>query len=730
MIIERCYIESFGCFKDKTFDFSKGVNIIYGENEKGKSTIAAFIRFVLYGFSKKAERDRYFPLDISFASGSVDIDTGKRKITLSRNCKGAKENVKAIDALTGNVIDELCVKNAGEILTGATRSAFEKTLFTPQKQMEITKDEDINSKLRSLVNTGSDDINLEKVRKKLDDIRAKYYYVKENGGPLYELKKERDALYYELEKSQALYKNYERFLKEYKELSNRKKALLKEIEKENELFQKQSKFRNFKKLSEIKKKNEQLESISQKLSDAEKEITFNEKELCYDDILNMQKNYEKLADLKSAIEKEQEECKNLSERKETLEKTKEEISNLSEDIEYIETETQKANDKNKKSKILGISLIILGIISLALCLITPYFSFVGAVIITLGIVFTLKKNKIESEQIFEKYQVDSLKGLSEKKAMLSGNLEAFQYIEKDIQSHFQKLNELTELLNTIKDGINSDLKNFSKDESYDYFLLISELKNKLSEKEDLKKQKSMIFENYKFISQDFDVSKIDEEEFEKWNSSFEKEEFSEIDETALNQKRNSLSFLSEKIFEKKNELDNVYSGKKLPSQILEKISEIENQIEYMEKNYKSVKLSIEVLEKAEDEIKNTFAPMLNQKASGLINKLSLGKYEKMMINEKYDVTLYSHGKEYSESYLSTGMVDMVFFAIREAISSLVFSEEMPMFFDDSFVYMDDERLKEVGSFIGIQGKTRQIFIFTCQKRELKIINSDNILMIE
>ncbi|MBR4950092.1 MAG: AAA family ATPase, partial [Clostridia bacterium] len=66
MVIKKCYIESFGCFKNQTFDFSDGINIIYGENEKGKSTIAAFIRFVLFGFSKKQERDRYFPLDVSF----------------------------------------------------------------------------------------------------------------------------------------------------------------------------------------------------------------------------------------------------------------------------------------------------------------------------------------------------------------------------------------------------------------------------------------------------------------------------------------------------------------------------------------------------------------------------------------------------------------------------------------------------------------------------------------
>ena len=47
MIIEKIVIKSFGRLTDMTLEFSDRVNVIEGENESGKSTIAAFIRYML-----------------------------------------------------------------------------------------------------------------------------------------------------------------------------------------------------------------------------------------------------------------------------------------------------------------------------------------------------------------------------------------------------------------------------------------------------------------------------------------------------------------------------------------------------------------------------------------------------------------------------------------------------------------------------------------------------------
>ena len=71
MRIDSIYIESFGKFKNYRLDFHDGMNIIYGDNEAGKSTIMAFIEMMFYGRTAqekstdigKSLRKKYTPWD-------------------------------------------------------------------------------------------------------------------------------------------------------------------------------------------------------------------------------------------------------------------------------------------------------------------------------------------------------------------------------------------------------------------------------------------------------------------------------------------------------------------------------------------------------------------------------------------------------------------------------------------------------------------------------------------
>ena len=68
MIIESIYIKNFGKLADMKINLSDGVNILRGENESGKSTLCAFIRFVFYGLSGRAEEKLKY---ISWGASSV-----------------------------------------------------------------------------------------------------------------------------------------------------------------------------------------------------------------------------------------------------------------------------------------------------------------------------------------------------------------------------------------------------------------------------------------------------------------------------------------------------------------------------------------------------------------------------------------------------------------------------------------------------------------------------------
>ena len=49
MKINKLSVASFGRINDAEYELSPGLNVIYGPNESGKSTMLSFIRFMLFG---------------------------------------------------------------------------------------------------------------------------------------------------------------------------------------------------------------------------------------------------------------------------------------------------------------------------------------------------------------------------------------------------------------------------------------------------------------------------------------------------------------------------------------------------------------------------------------------------------------------------------------------------------------------------------------------------------
>ena len=49
MIIKQLNLDHFGKFHDREIHLEKGINIVYGANESGKSTVHSFIQCMLFG---------------------------------------------------------------------------------------------------------------------------------------------------------------------------------------------------------------------------------------------------------------------------------------------------------------------------------------------------------------------------------------------------------------------------------------------------------------------------------------------------------------------------------------------------------------------------------------------------------------------------------------------------------------------------------------------------------
>ena len=138
MTIHELKIDGFGKHCNVTINFRDGVNIIIGNNESGKSTIAAFVRALLYGMPSSdvsKDRKKYRPWDRTAKYGGEMLFEHKGvvyKVTaefaeLNKNDSIILYNVTANEQITvGNG------KTVGEIVLETTAEAYDISSYASQ----------------------------------------------------------------------------------------------------------------------------------------------------------------------------------------------------------------------------------------------------------------------------------------------------------------------------------------------------------------------------------------------------------------------------------------------------------------------------------------------------------------------------------------------------------------------------------------------------------------------
>ena len=83
--IKEVKINGFGKLKDKEINLEDGINVIYGKNEAGKSTLLKFITSMFYGLSKNKnggtipEVEKYEPWKAEEFSGKISYELGNEE---------------------------------------------------------------------------------------------------------------------------------------------------------------------------------------------------------------------------------------------------------------------------------------------------------------------------------------------------------------------------------------------------------------------------------------------------------------------------------------------------------------------------------------------------------------------------------------------------------------------------------------------------------------------------
>ena len=187
MNLQKLKINAYGKLKDKELEFKDHINIIYGKNEAGKSTILKFITNMLYGISKNkngkpySDFEKYKPWEGEDFSGKIEyaLDNGET-FEVFRDFR--KKNPQIFNEQKEDISKQFNIdKSRGNEFfyeqTKMDETLFLSTIVINQEEVKLEKNEQtiLIQKIANLVGTGEDNVSYKRAidrinRRQLEEI--------------------------------------------------------------------------------------------------------------------------------------------------------------------------------------------------------------------------------------------------------------------------------------------------------------------------------------------------------------------------------------------------------------------------------------------------------------------------------------------------------------------------------------------------------------------------------
>ncbi len=181
MKLIACHIDNFGKLSNLNINFNEGINIINEANGWGKSTLAAFLKVMLYGFDTKKEagaldkeRKLYKPWQGGTYGGELDIQVGGKKYRISRSFGATEKSDEFHLYDLSTMLETNDYSSAiGEELFDLDRASFKRTIFVAQNDCVTDTTDSINAKLGNLAENTNDINNFETAIAQIKDLMNK-----------------------------------------------------------------------------------------------------------------------------------------------------------------------------------------------------------------------------------------------------------------------------------------------------------------------------------------------------------------------------------------------------------------------------------------------------------------------------------------------------------------------------------------------------------------------------
>ena len=307
MKINKIKINSYGKLKEKEIKLKDGINIIYGKNESGKSTLLNFIVNSFYGISKNkkgkeySDVEKYTPWLGEEFSGKLEYElNNKNKYEIYRDFK--KKNPKIFNENMEDISKEFNIdKSKGNEFfyeqTKVDKELFLSTVVVGQQEVKLGKQEQniLVQKIANLVGTGDDNVSYKRamdrinrrlldeigtqrsrekpiniINKKIEDLEQKKQELEKYEDIKYEIEENKNKLEEEI----SDLNNKNNLLKEIKIINEKEK-----IEKEKIKIKENIKKENIEKIKLIKEKINKIKTENKNIFEINNEKTKKNKKI-------------------------------------------------------------------------------------------------------------------------------------------------------------------------------------------------------------------------------------------------------------------------------------------------------------------------------------------------------------------------------------------------------------------------------------------------------------------
>ncbi len=757
MYIESIAIESFGSYKNFACSFDSGINIIEGPNEAGKTTLGAFIKFIFYGLSRKAsqssslsEARRFKSWENDIAAGSLTFRCGDKRYRIERSVRPAAkvsggESVKIIDLANGSE----CFKgeHPGRLFFGVEEEAFSQSAYVGQADGGKVNGKTVSAAIENMLFSGDETVSTAAAQKKLDDARAILKYKVRRGGKIHDLEDKIDDLMRRRERARSdngiliLRESERRDLSE--KFETEKEALLvleKQLERASET-EKLSRFEYYDTLcdSAEKAKVAHEEFLGENSGEG---FVPSEPYISSLEVLGTKIDY-----ISAQIKQNDLDREALGDSKMSFE-DRAFIKKVNEDggIEALRMRAESYLSKRKKTFALGVSLCVLGVLALAISV----YLFIslsaaslgiaavgaGVALLAISVFMTVYSfsNLKKYREILDRYSAFSSDEIAERFASSSdrqyrqrvyeGSLASCEDKRKKLNAEKEKLeNEAKELLSSWKREYSGkeSIKSTISD-ARAFVLRLAELSDEASRAESARDAFALTLDGYDrekisaFLEESAEYGNLEEGTESSARHDFERR-------SAENRE------LSDEIRLVDLEIARLSASAEDPTLLSDEISRLTIEKDEYELCHDAYMLAHTTISDAVEKLRTEVSPRLAMYASNLMGKGTGGKYAQLGVDENislaYGVDTSGVGNIVTRDidYLSEGTKDLAYVSLRLALVSLLFGKEKPpMIFDESFARLDDDRLeKTFGVLDDVAKSGTQVFLFTSQKRDAKIM---------